>query len=379
MKQLPFVYSNKLRWRVSRHLTFWMLWFSFQLVLYSFSPSPVLQQQPWLNRLAITLPETVIFMIPSFFLAYVLMYIVIPKLILPGKYGWASICTAVVIIATAGLSAVLSLCVVDRLRHLNADAVSPMIARETHPEFYIQFGVAMLAGFRGSITVGGVAAAIKLMKCFYEKQQTTLLLEKAKLNAELQVLKAQLHPHFLFNTLNNIYSFTQEVSEKASGMILELSQILRYILYECNKPLVPLNKELEMINDYLALEKTRYDQQLDMTVQLPPASDFLIAPLLLLPFVENAFKHGASQMMENPWITLSLEINNSDLVMKLINGKPFTGNKREAGIGIINVRKRLDLLYPNKYELMINDEDEMYIVNLRIALVPADTELQKLL
>ena len=360
-----------------RHVSFWMLWFLFQLLLYSFSPSQALQQQPFLHRLMITLPETLMYMVPSFFLAYVLMYLVIPKLILPGKYAWASVSTIGVVILTAGLSALLSVTVIDYLRHRHADELSPLIAGEAHPAFYVQFGVAMLAGLRGSITVGGVAAAIKLMKCFYEKQQAALLLEKEKVNAELHMLKAQLHPHFLFNTLNNIYSYTQDVSEKASGMIMGLSQLLRYMLYECNKPLVPLDKELKMIGDYLALETTRYDQGLEIALQLPRSTHLLIAPLLLLPFIENAFKHGASQMTENPWISLSVEVNDNELWMKLINGKPAGISKALPGIGIANVAKRLELLYPAQHTLLIHEEEEMYIVDLKLTLVVAHPDIMK--
>jgi len=378
MQQLPFIYSNQPVWRISRHLIFWLLWFIFQLLLYSFSPSPVLQNQPFLHRLIITSPETLIYMIPSLFLAYTLMYLVIPRQVLPGKYVLAAFCSVILIFLTAALSAGLSMTIIDHLRHRNADKLSRIIASEPHPAFYIQFGTAMLAGLRGSITVGGVAAAIKLMKCFYEKQEAALLLEKEKANAELQMLKAQLHPHFLFNTLNNIYSFTQDVSEKASGMIMGLSQLLRYILYDCSNPLVPLDKELKMIRDYIALESARYDQGLDLSVQLPKTADHLIAPLLLLPFIENAFKHGASQVTENPWISLSISMDAYMLSMKLINGKPATVKATASGIGIENVRKRLELLYPGKHTLKINDEEEMYIVNLDLKLVDSQQKDRKI-
>lgn len=308
-------------------------------------------------------------MIPSLFLAYTLMYIVIPKLVLPGKYAFATLSAVVIVFLTAALSAGLSMTVIDLLRHRNADKISPVVASEQHPAFYIQFGVAMLAGLRGSITVGGVAAAIKLMKCFYERQQAALILEREKASAELQMLKAQLHPHFLFNTLNNIYSFTQDVSEKASGMIMGLSQLLRYILYDCSKPLVPLDKELKMISDYIELESTRYDDSLDISLQLPKASVHMIAPLMLLPFIENAFKHGASQMTEHPWISLNISIIGDTLSMKLINGKPEMTKIIAPGIGIENVRKRIELLYPDQHKLIINDEKEMYIVNLDLKLI----------
>lgn len=376
MQTLPFLYSNEPVWRTLRHLCFWLAWFAFQLLLYSFSPSPVLQQQPFLQRLIITLPETLIFMIPGAFLAYTLMYFVIPKLVLPGKYLLATIGIIGLILLTACMSAILSMTVVDYLRHQHADNISEIIAGERHPPLFVQFGLAMLAGLRGSVTVGGIAAAIKLMKCFNEEKEAALVLEKEKVHAELQLLKAQLHPHFLFNTLNNIYSFTQEVSEKASGMILGLSQLLRYILYECNKPFVPLEKELKLIRDYLALETIRYEQHLEIAVQFPPAGSAVIAPLLLLPFVENAFKHGASQMTENPWISLDVELHKQEFRMRLINGKPSVQNKTTPGIGILNVRKRLELIYPDRHELLIDEQEEMYIVNLRIHLDTVPSQVQ---
>lgn len=311
-------------------------------------------------------------MIPSFFLAYTLMYIIIPKLVLPEKYAFATLGTIVIVLSTAALSAGLSMTVIDFLRHRNADQISQLVASEQHPAFYIQFGVAMLAGLRGSLTVGGLAAAIKLMKCFYERQHAALILEKEKASAELQMLKAQLHPHFLFNTLNNIYSFTQDVSVKASDMIMQLSQLLRYILYDCNKPLVPLDKELKMINDYLALETTRYDQGLDLSVQTPKNTNHMIAPLMLLPFIENAFKHGASQMTEGPWLSLAITVSDDWLAMKLINGKPIAKPYSIPGIGIDNALKRMEILYPGQHELIINDVEEMYIVNLSLRLTSAN-------
>src|SRR6478735_1259178 len=136
MHQIPFIYSNSAKWRLSRHLSFWLLWFLFQLLLYSFSPSPALQRQPFLHRLIITSPETFMYLIPSIFLAYTLMYLVIPKLVLPGNYAWATISAVVLVFITAALSAALSMTVIDYVRHLNADKISPLVAREPHPEFY---------------------------------------------------------------------------------------------------------------------------------------------------------------------------------------------------------------------------------------------------
>jgi LytS/YehU family sensor histidine kinase len=183
------------------------------------------------------------------------------------------------------------------------------------------------------------------------------------------MLKAQLHPHFLFNTLNNIYSHTQQVSATASGMIMDLSVLLRYILYECNKPLICLDRELNMISDYLRLEKARYSNDLDLSVSLPDdTGELCIAPLLLLPFVENAFKHGAGNMIEDPWISLAIQLEENRLVMQLINGFASGSTDLPGGIGIANVRKRLEMLYPDRHELQITNEEDIFIVNLKIAL-----------
>lgn len=367
---LPFIFSNERRWRILRHVTFWLLWYLFQLVLYSFTPSPLLQERSFWLRIIITAPDTFFYMLPALFLAYTLMDIVIPKLVLPGKYFWAVVTACLLFVLTAALSALLSFTVIDYVRTAIAGRYDPTVAANPRLPVQVRFGLAMLAGLRGSITVGGLAAAIKLMKCFYEKQQTTLQLEKEKINAELQILKAQLHPHFLFNTLNNIYAHTQEVSPMASGMIMHLSALLRYMLYECSKPLVSLADELNRMRNYVFLEKARYGNDLEIAVSLPENTGHLqIAPLLLLPFIENAFKHGAGSVAEHPWISLDIRLQNDCLVMQLINGRePDNIQGDKPGIGIANVRKRLELLYPNNHELNITGEKDIYIINLKVKL-----------
>ncbi|RYY53427.1 MAG: two-component system sensor protein, partial [Chitinophagaceae bacterium] len=219
-----------------------------------------------------------------------------------------------------------------------------------------------------AIMIGGIASAIKLMKSVYEKQQATLIMEKGKIQAELQVLKAQLHPHFLFNTLNNIYSLTQQIPNPASAMILRLSDMLRYILYSGSRDLVPLEGELKMLDDYIKLEALRYDQSLDLSIEFPSNPDVSIAPLLLLPFAENAFKHGASKMIERPWISLRIELKDRQLSMVMVNGFDPGAVQDSGGIGIANVKKRLEHLYPGKHTLQLRSEEELFYVNLTIGL-----------
>ena len=351
-----------------RHLGFWMGWTLFQLVLYSFTPSPLLMKQDFLTKLYITLPETVVFLIPQMFLAYSLMYGVITRLVLPGKYLLAIAATLVLILLTALFSALLSVTVIDWLRYKMLAPVSPMVANQPAAPAAFSMGIAMLAGLRGAIMIGGIASAIKLMKSFYEKQQAALVLEKEKIHAELSVLKAQLHPHFLFNTLNNIYSLSQATPTPVSGMILRLSGMLRYILYDGSKDLVPLDGELKMIDDYIKLEALRYDDSLDLNIEFPSSTNLSIAPLLLLPFVENAFKHGTSQVIEHPWISLRVELKENILSMVLVNGCDPESPPQYGGIGIANVRKRLQHLYPQKHNLELRGEEELFYVKLTIEL-----------
>lgn len=308
-------------------------------------------------------------MLPAMFLAYTLLYLVIPKLIIPARYGKAIFAVIASLLLTGGLSAIISLTIVEYFRQQYLLQHPGLLPGRIPTPFAIQLYMAWISGLRGSITVGGLAAAIKLMKHFYEKQQQALILEQEKAVAELQSLKAQLHPHFLFNTLNNIYSHAQDTAPVAADMLMGLSTLLRYMLYSCNAPLVPLKQELNMLMEYIELEQQRYGNGLEVAIQLPAVDpDLLIAPLLILPFIENCFKHGASDMLDKPWINIQLSLQDEDLKLKIINGKAPGQTVQSGGIGIENVRRRLALLYPNRHRLSIMNEEETYIVNLNLEL-----------
>jgi LytS/YehU family sensor histidine kinase len=228
--------------------------------------------------------------------------------------------------------------------------------------------------FKGTLVAAAAACSVRLVKHWHLKEKRSIELLKEKTEAQLQLLKAQVHPHFLFNTLNNIYSKAQNESPGSARMIIELSHILRYVLDEGKHVSVPLEKELQMLTDYINLEKRRYDHELDLHLSLPSSTDDVyIAPLLLLPFVENCFKHGTSKMLHHPWINLKIELKATSLLMKLMNGKKSSQDTHDGvvGKGIENVKKRLELLYKDKYELQINEDDEVFIVNLTLELVMA--------
>jgi LytS/YehU family sensor histidine kinase len=154
-------------------------------------------------------------------------------------------------------------------------------------------------------------------------------------------------------------------------MIANLSDMLRYILYEGNRSLVPLSKEVELLHTYIGLERVRYGSGLDVHLDTPMiAEDLHIAPLILLPLVENCFKHGVSNIVENPWINMNISIDGDWMTMKLINGKApgYSTEKSATGIGLKNVEKRLTLLYPGKHFIRLTDEEDVFIVDLKMEL-----------
>jgi sensor histidine kinase YesM len=211
---------------------------------------------------------------------------------------------------------------------------------------------------------------IKMFKNWYVRMDERRVLADENVRAELQLLKAQVHPHFLFNTLNNIYSFALTRSAGAGELVLKLSDTLRYMVEDCEAALVPLEKEIELVRNYIGLEQVRYGDRLQLEVDI--RGDYegkVVAPLLMIPFVENSFKHGVSMMRGRQWITLQLSVQDKWLFFSLCNSKPVgeavAGNGKK-GIGLTNVRRRLQLLYPGRHQLVIKSTDAVYDVCLRL-------------
>lgn len=218
-------------------------------------------------------------------------------------------------------------------------------------------------------TTAGCMNITSLTKRWLLKQRELAEVMQERMTAQLQVLKAQLHPHFLFNTLNNIYAFALENSPKTPELILKLSSLLSYMLYDCKENEVLLEKELEVMNNYIDLEKERYGDNLDISVNIEgDIRDKYITPLLILPFLENAFKHGTSEQLDHPWMSVDITGKGNTLKFKACNSKnefiPFSEN----GVGINNVKKRLELLYNGKHDLKISDEGEFFVASLILEL-----------
>lgn len=217
------------------------------------------------------------------------------------------------------------------------------------------------------ITVWSLGMAMCIIRQWRLTEQRALQAETEKANAELSFLKAQINPHFLFNTLNNIYSMVVTKNENAADGVMKLSNIMRYVTDEVREDYVPLESEVDCMRNYIDLQKMRLGSNMNVELQVKgDAGDKRIAPLLLMTFVENAFKHGVSSH-EQAGILISLSIDQNECTFFCKNKLfDFKRNSERAGIGIPNARRRLEHLYPGKYTLGINSQNGFFTVQLTI-------------
>ena len=210
---------------------------------------------------------------------------------------------------------------------------------------------------------------IKLGKMWFDKEKTAQVLEKEKLRVELQFLKNQINPHFFFNTLNNLYGLTLKKSEAAPEVVLGLSSMMDYFLHESNVSFISLEKEINILENFIALEKIRHEEghNINFYVRGNPSA-YQVAPLIFLPFVENAFKHGQTEDWENSWVNVELELQDDWIIFKVENSKPQNqiSPAPKSGIGLQNVQKRLELIYENEYDLQFFNEEDSFLVVLKI-------------
>ncbi|WMN07805.1 histidine kinase [Marivirga arenosa] len=225
--------------------------------------------------------------------------------------------------------------------------------------------------FIGSITELIFPAIILIVIDYYRKQKELISLKEQKRSTELRLLKHQLNPHFLFNTLNNLYSLSLKKSERTPEVIEKLSDILDYILYKCDANYVSIANEVKLIDNYISLEKVRYGKRLNIKFDYEVKEEFKIAPLLLLTLVENAFKHGVKQEIKIASIDIQLRIKGEEIIFMIENTKPDIktkeSKKQRPSIGLRNIEKQLQLLYPqNQYKLKIEESTKSYKVNLNL-------------
>ncbi|MFP4557115.1 MAG: sensor histidine kinase [Bacteroidales bacterium] len=213
-----------------------------------------------------------------------------------------------------------------------------------------------------------VAIAIKFYKRWSEKDFREQQVQKEKVEAELQMLKTQINPHFLFNTLNSIYVLAMKKSEQTANVVMKLSDILDYILYRIDAPKISISTEMQIIENYIELEKIRFTDRVNLIFTYNLKSKAIqIPPMLIIPFVENAFKHGVGRFMDKSWIKITIDETDGMLNIEVSNKKSQNKIKGEAGgIGLLNVKRRLDLLFSDSYKLNISDKNNRFDVFLSI-------------
>jgi sensor histidine kinase YesM len=363
MNWYSFLFSEKKSHRLRRHLVFWLLWWIYFTASYYHYEQSGLQKvefEPWNFPFFI---KSVLLLSIHITACYYFINYLMPKYLFKARY--ISLVTQILIL---GFLILLSSYFIHKTVFPLVNTAfnyKPVIANQNI------WWTSITSGLLSAPKVISAAAAVKLMKRWWLKQKEKERLEKEKLMTDLQLLKTQMHPEFLFSSLNNIFLLTQKKDiARASMLLLKLADILSYILYECDNKLVLLEKEIKVIKDYLVLEKTRMGNRLeiDVAVKGEPGNK-MIAPLLLFPFIENSFSYMGSRKLEKNWITLEFQMETNEFTMKLIYGKtsePYLASTNENEIA--KTMKRLDFFYPGNYEFKTTVEPEMMMTSLKITL-----------
>ena len=359
MYQLQNQFKNKLfssgatyEIRTVHHVVFWLIYFTFNFLRWG----------SYYNDYLYSLKSNLLGFPIHITLTYFTVYFLIPKFIFKRKF----ITFILVLITSIFLMVVVKYLLTFFLISYDVWPEGP----ETH-SLTLNYTVVMMLGELYVITF---ASSIKLTMDWLREIGHVAELEKEQLETELRFLRAQISPHFFFNTLNNIYSLSLEKSEQTPETIIKLSDLMRYVLYETKENEQSLQKEIVFIKNYLDLEKIRYSENLQLEFEVignPKGKK--IAPMLLIHFIENAFKHGANKNIGAVKISIQLEIDEKFLCFRIRNTKPNkraeSPKKKVGGIGLSNVEKRLKLRYAeDEYKLGIYETLDEFVVNLRLKL-----------
>jgi len=331
-----FIFDKSYWWL--RHSVFWLI---FYLDFFSY----IVDYSPELKEDFI---QDCISLILDFILVYTNLYFLIPKFALKNKIVKYLVWTILGLLLTISINLWL-----ESILYTDYEAGSTL---------WSMYYTALI-----TLGVLAPAIAIKIGKHFYWESVKSNELESTNLKSELNYLKKQINPHFLFNSLNNIHILAKEKSDKTADTILQLSDLMRYQTYEAAKEKVKLSKEIDFIDNYLKLEQIRRDN-LDIQTNIKgDIKKVLIEPLIFLPFVENACKYSAKLDGGIEVIKIELEVDRKYLNFSITNEKGYSMTRQEhSGFGLENVTKRLNLLYPNSYKLNISENEREYSVNLNL-------------
>ena len=310
----------------------------------------------------ITFSFVVILLPTTMFTTYFLNYYLIPNYLLRKRYLKFLLYFIYTLILSFYIEIVTIVAIFVLVAELHMDVLQPSITN----------ALFLIAGMYVVVFLG---VALKLLNHYNSNQLEIQNLKREKIEAELKFLKTQLHPHFLFNTLNNLYSLALEKSEKTADVVLKLSELLDYVLYQCNADLVPIESEANQILNYVELEKLRYGNRLNVGFERPALEPHTqIPPMLLVTLVENCFKHGASKTSTTSWIKIRLVSDDEWILFDISNSKNNASNpatEASGGIGLKNLENRLKLIYKDNYHMEIYDRNNSFQVILKLKTFPA--------
>lgn len=337
---------------ISKHFMFWIA-----IVLLTIPQNVLESERPFLNELV----YKICVLIPQILASYYFAYFVIPNYVTKKKY---IVSLGLTILGTYFFAVLARIFII----HIGENLVrKPPFEQETILEILSQFKLLLLHYVPAIYSTVFIFLAVKFFMNYKAVKEKELLFTKEKVASELKTLKAQLNPHFLFNTLNNIYVLSIENSPKTPKSIEKLSKILDHVLYRCNTKYVSLSSEIELLENYIELEKLRYDDRLEINFNTHLEQDGEIAPLILLSLVENAFKHGAGEDSGSPKI--NIDVYNTNAQFKFVVSNTVaneSGSIERTPIGLKNIKKQLNLIYQNRYELQIDNSREVFTVTIKI-------------
>ncbi|MFZ1809017.1 MAG: histidine kinase [Cyclobacteriaceae bacterium] len=291
---------------------------------------------------------------------YLNYFILFPKLLLTGKYYRYAFYTVVSLIVAALLQ-----------RGIMFYYVSPILYPQTTDivNYFIPYKLLQAGVIINSPLVFMIGFSV--LHHVFKLRDKTEKLEKENLQSELKFLRAQINPHFFFNTLNSLYGLTQEKSDRAPEVVLKLSELMSFVLYETDQERISLSKELKYIKNYIELEEIRYGDRFVCNLSIHGNTEVLIPPLLMLPFIENSFKHGIKHESDKGWVNIYVSVIENKFIFKIENSIgeiSAHADNGQNGLGIANVKRRLELLYPESHRLSCNNEEKQFRVELEIDL-----------
>lgn len=339
---IKYIFNQIIRNRILQHVLFWAL--SFLILVNILKVSAEIKE--------IDLIYTAVFHLPILLIVYLNLKVLFPYFLEKGKYFLFVLLTLSVIAIGAGFYLILFNQWIDYI-----------FKGYYFIAYYSFWDISLYYLIYIFLT-----SLLRLARGWFKLQE----IEKERTETELKALRSQINPHFLFNSLNSIYSLARKKSPVVPDKIVQLSDLMRHIIYESDADYIPMEKEIEMVQNYIELQNLRTvsSEKINLEV-IGDVKHKKIAPLIFLPFVENSFKHGLKSGAKNAFVDIRIELNRLDLFFKVKNAKGETSalaDRKYTGIGIQNVKKRLELLYPDKHKLEITEDEKTFSVFLKIQL-----------